>query len=47
QLKGRPTAIVARTIKGKGCSFMENRAEWHGTAPKPDEVERALLEIRG
>lgn len=47
QMKGRPTAIVARTIKGKGCSFMENRAEWHGTAPKPDEVERALLEIRG
>lgn len=47
QMKGRPTAIVARTIKGKGCSFMEDRVEWHGTAPKPDEVERALAELRG
>ncbi|HQA50359.1 MAG TPA: transketolase [Syntrophomonadaceae bacterium] len=47
QVKGKPTAIVARTIKGKGCSFMENRAEWHGVAPKPDEVEKALAELRG
>jgi transketolase len=46
QIKGKPTAIVARTIKGKGCSFMENRAEWHGVAPKPDEVEKALAELR-
>ena len=46
QVKGKPTAIVARTIKGKGCSFMENRAEWHGVAPKPDEVEKALAELR-
>jgi len=45
--KGRPTAIVARTIKGRGCSFMENRVEWHGVAPKPDEVEKALEELRG
>lgn len=47
QVKGRPTAIVAKTIKGRGCSFMENRVEWHGVAPKPDEVEKALLELRG
>ena len=47
QIKGKPTAIVARTIKGKGFSFMENRAEWHGVAPKPDEVEKALAELRG
>lgn len=46
QIKGRPTAIVARTVKGKGCSFMENRVEWHGVAPKPDEVEKALCELR-
>ncbi|WP_054693924.1 transketolase [Syntrophomonas palmitatica] len=39
--KGKPAAIIAHTIKGKGCSFMENRVEWHGAAPKPDEVERA------
>lgn len=44
--KGRPTAIVAETVKGKGCSFMENRAEWHGVAPKPDEVEKALAELK-
>lgn len=41
----KPTAVIARTIKGKGCSFMENRAEWHGVAPKPDEVEKALAEL--
>jgi transketolase len=46
QMKGQPTAIVARTLKGKGCSFMEDRVEWHGVAPKPDEVERALAELR-
>lgn len=46
QTKGRPTAIVAETVKGKGCSFMENRAEWHGVAPKPDEVEKALAELK-
>lgn len=42
---GRPSAIVARTVKGKGCSFMENRVEWHGTAPKVDEVQKALAEL--
>ncbi len=43
--KGRPTAIVARTTKGKGCSFMENRIEWHGVAPNEKEVELALDEL--
>lgn len=42
---GRPTAIVARTVKGKGVSFMENEAGWHGTAPKPEQVEAALAEL--
>jgi transketolase len=42
---GRPTAIVANTIKGKGVSFMENDPHWHGVAPKPDEVERAVKEL--
>ena len=42
---GRPTAIVARTVKGKGVSFMENQVGWHGTAPKPDQVEAALEEL--
>ena len=43
--KGSPTAIIARTTKGKGCSFMENRVEWHGTAPNREEVEKALAEL--
>jgi len=42
----KPTLILARTIKGKGVSFMENVAEWHGTAPKAEEAERALEELR-
>ncbi|MGE5576103.1 MAG: transketolase [Syntrophothermus sp.] len=43
--KGRPTAIIARTIKGKGVSFMEDRAEWHGKAPNDDELRAALAEL--
>lgn len=46
-IKNRPTVIVAKTLKGKGCSFMEDKAEWHGVAPKKDEVERALAELHG
>ena len=42
---GKPTAIVANTIKGKGVSFMENDPHWHGVAPKPEEVERAVKEL--
>lgn len=41
----RPTAIVANTIKGKGISFMENNPGWHGTAPKPEEYEKAMEEL--
>ncbi|HBF6084652.1 TPA: transketolase, partial [Clostridioides difficile] len=39
--------IVAKTIKGKGISFMENQAGWHGTAPSDEELEKALLELGG
>lgn len=46
-IKERPTAIIAETIKGKGCSFMEDRPEWHGLAPSSDEVEKALAELGG
>jgi len=42
---GRPTVILARTIKGKGVSFMENEASWHGTAPKKEQFEKALPEL--
>ena len=40
-----PTAIVARTVKGKGVSFMEGNSAWHGRAPSRDEAERALAEL--
>jgi transketolase len=42
---GKPTAIVAHTVKGKGVSFMENNIKWHGVAPKPDEVAAAVKEL--
>lgn len=45
RVQGRPTVIVARTVKGKGVSFMENQVGWHGTAPKPDQVQAALAEL--
>ncbi len=44
-VKGKPTMIIANTIKGKGISFIENKAGWHGIAPKPDELECALKEL--
>ena len=40
-----PTAIIAHTIKGKGVSFMENNAGWHGKAPKKEEFEAAMKEL--
>ncbi|MCC0669469.1 MULTISPECIES: transketolase [unclassified Clostridioides] len=43
----KPTMIIAKTIKGKGISFMENQAGWHGTAPNDAELEQALLELGG
>lgn len=42
----RPTAIVARTVKGKGVSYMEGRPEWHGKAPSGELLEQALRELR-
>lgn len=44
-VKGKPTMIIANTVKGKGVSFMENMVGWHGVAPKHEEAERALAEI--
>ena len=44
--KGRPTMIVAKTVKGKGVSFMENEAGWHGSAPSEEQVATALDELR-
>ena len=42
----RPLAIVARTVKGKGVSFMEHSIDWHGKSPKKDEADRAVQEIQ-
>jgi transketolase len=44
---GRPTAVVAHTVKGKGVSFMENDLEWHYRPPNQDDLRRALVEIEG
>lgn len=43
--KGKPTAIIAKTIKGKGVSFMENKLEWHGKSPKEEEYHKAVKEL--
>ncbi len=45
KVKGKPTAIIANTIKGKGVSFMENQAGWHGKAPNQEEYEQAMQEL--
>ncbi|MBQ9016371.1 MAG: hypothetical protein IJ109_09705, partial [Firmicutes bacterium] len=45
QTKGRPTMIVAETIKGKGVSFMEDQAGWHGKAPNDEQAQQALAEL--
>ena len=40
-----PTIIIAKTVKGKGVSFMENKSEWHGKAPSKEEYEKAIKEL--
>ena len=44
--KGKPTAIVAKTVKGKGVSFMENQVNWHGSAPNAEQYETAMNELK-
>lgn len=44
-VKGRPTAIIAKTVKGKGVSFMENQAAWHGKAPNDEEYAVAMADL--
>ena len=46
QTKGMPTAIIAKTVKGKGVSFMENQVSWHGTAPNDEQYAIAMEELR-
>ena len=45
--KGKPSVLIANTVKGKGVSFMENDCNWHGNAPSADQLEKALAEING
>ena len=47
KVKGKPTAIIANTIKGKGVSFMENEASWHGKAPNEEQYKQAMQELGG
>ncbi len=43
--KGKPVVIIAKTVKGKGVSFMENQVSWHGTAPNAQQYEQAMQEL--
>jgi transketolase len=45
QTKGMPTAIIMKTVKGKGVSYMENNAGWHGKAPNTEEYEIAMVDL--
>ena len=47
QVRGRPTVIIAHTVKGKGVSFMEGKFQWHGNAPNEEEYKIALKELGG
>ena len=47
QIQGKPTVIIADTIKGKGVSFMENEAGWHGKAPNATQFEQAIKDLGG
>lgn len=47
EVKGQPTMILAHTIKGKGVSFMENNAGWHGSAPNEEQCAQAIAELEG
>jgi transketolase len=46
EIHGEPTVIIAHTTKGKGVSFMENRAQWHGAAPNAEQLAQAQAELR-
>ena len=46
-IKGQPTAIVMKTVKGKGVSFMENQVSWHGSAPKQEQYDMAMEALAG
>ncbi len=45
ECKGKPTCIIAHTVKGKGVSFMENKCDWHGSAPNAEQYAQAMAEL--
>lgn len=45
--RGKPSVLIANTVKGKGVSFMEGDCNWHGNAPNTEQLEKALAEVRG
>ena len=45
--KGKPSVLIANTVKGKGVSFMEGDCNWHGNAPNTEQLEKALAEVNG
>lgn len=47
ECKGKPTVIIAKSVKGKGVSYMENKVEWHGAAPKEEQYKQAIAELTG
>ncbi|MGN1478310.1 MAG: transketolase [Acutalibacteraceae bacterium] len=46
EFKGKPTAIIAKSVKGKGVSFMEDQCSWHGTAPNEEQYNQAMAELQ-
>jgi len=44
-IKGKPTLVLAHTVKGKGVSFFENKNKYHGVSPSKEELDRALKEL--
>ena len=46
EVKGKPTMIVAHTVKGKGVSYMEDEASWHGNAPNKELADQAIKELQ-
>ena len=46
-VKGKPSVVIAKTVKGKGVSFLENPSGWHGVAPNKEQCEQALCELEG
>lgn len=45
KVTGKPVAIIQKSVKGKGVSFMENQVSWHGTAPNEEQYKQAMSEL--